>query len=102
MTLSLNSIDAVFLKMDEDPLMDDVPYHIREAIALYIVHGYSPGSTTAALLANDFARFVQCCDAEYEKNAVNVMRWLQRNAPADACGTRSKVLNWRGTKPEVM
>ncbi len=61
----------------------------------YLVHGFSPGSFFTALLANDFARAVQCSHPANTIPALkNLVGWVLDYIPTEARGSNEAVEQW--------
>lgn len=70
----------------------NIPEDIKFSLDLYRDEGYHPGSFLEAVLCNDLIQAVKCC-------AHNDLAWIAvyiiNNFPAEAYGSKEKVLTWR-------
>jgi len=74
--------------------MVGVPEHLRDGLALYIMHGYQPGGFLTAVLENDLFQAVNRGDDDSQAGLVGLVGYLYNEAPARCHGSPDRVTAW--------
>jgi hypothetical protein len=71
-----------------------VPEHLIEGLALYVAHGFRPGSFLEAVLANDLMDAVKRGDDDSRAGLVALCIFIDNDLPALCHGSRERVAAW--------
>jgi hypothetical protein len=71
-----------------------VPEHLVEGLALYVAHGFRPGSFLQAVLANDLMDAVNRGDEDSRAGLVALCVFISHALPAQCHGSRERVAAW--------
>jgi hypothetical protein len=91
--------DAIVLKIIEAFATSGVPDHLRAGLVRYFSDGIMPGSFLQAVLCNDLIEAVRRADPSSRSALPSLIDFLMMHAPAQAWGSRERVLAW-STTPE--
>ena len=76
----------------------DIPSHMHEGLARWIVDGIKPGSFLRSVISNDLRAAVVTADGINRNALVHYIEFLVNTAP-DGCYGRPEVLNeWKGLR----
>lgn len=78
-------------------MMEDVPEHMRDGLALWVLYGIPPGDFLTALLANDLAGAVGRADTINQYRIKDIITWVYSYAPSNCWGSYEKLAKWTGS-----
>jgi hypothetical protein len=72
----------------------DIPHHMRDAVAAYIMHGQIPGSFLQAVICNDLAGACRKADDINVTHLRDYVRFFYNNAPSGVTGSVEAMNKW--------
>lgn len=79
---------------DYKEYVTSLPLHMRDAVLLYIEHGYMPGSFLTALLSNDLKETFARADDVNQRAVRDYVQYLYSFAPGGCWGSPERVQAW--------
>lgn len=75
-----------------DPAVPDL---IEQAVLNYVTRGWTPGSFTCAVLADDLRSTLYSADPDNREVLHRIVSWVDECVPAFLCGSRDVIECWR-------
>jgi hypothetical protein len=73
---------------------NDIEPNIQTAIENYLIHGWSPGGFTTALLANDLYRAAGSAHPAVLPALKEIVTWVVNVIPRESYGSEQAVYDW--------
>lgn len=75
-------------------IWDDIPLHMRDGLARYILHGDLPGHFLTAVITNDLQKACAHADDINIRCLGDYMKFFYNHAPAGITGSVKKMDDW--------
>lgn len=72
----------------------NVPLRLRNEFFRFIDHGKTPSDFLYAVLCNDLLAAAEYADYDQKTSMVDIVLWVNENAPDDSCGSESRVIRY--------